>query len=63
MTEKTEVYRTPECRSGERNPEFQPEFQFGHQACSWPGYQHPALGWMVVQCGCACHTVSTVADE
>lgn len=55
----TTTYKTPECRSGERNPEF----PFGHQACAWPGYRHPALGWVVVECGCACHTVSPVADE
>jgi hypothetical protein len=49
---KTEPYRTPDCKAGERDPEF----EFGHRKCQWPGYESLALGWVVVECACSCHT-------
>lgn len=51
MNQTAEVYLTPSCRAGKRNPAF----PFGHNDCNAPGYQHPVLGWVAVPCGCECH--------
>jgi hypothetical protein len=45
-------YVTPECRVGYGNPMF----RHGCPACFAPGYQHPVLGWVVVECACPHHT-------
>ena len=42
---------TPECRVGRTRPDF----RHGCPACTAPGYQHPVLGWMPVDCACDCH--------
>ncbi|WP_042400385.1 hypothetical protein [Streptacidiphilus carbonis] len=57
MSQTVEVYLTPSCRSGKRDPNF----PYGHSHCNAPGYEHPALGWIDVPCGCDCHTKTTEA--
>lgn len=53
----TKVYLTPECSvATQRAPEF-------HAQCNYPGYNHPVLKWVSVECECNCHTASPVTDE
>lgn len=45
-------YITPECRVGRTDPGF----RHGCPACRAPGYRHPVLGWVKVECACEHHT-------
>lgn len=50
-----DTYVTPECAVGREHPGF----KHGCPSCPAPGYQHPVLKWVKVECACPHHTEET----
>lgn len=50
-TETRPRHLTPQCTVGRMDPGW----PHGCPACQAPGYEHPVLGWVPVECDCEHH--------